>query len=290
MPEETGEYAPANGIRLWYRDEGNPDGEPLVLIMGLNSQLILWPEEFVAALGERGFRVIRFDNRDCGLSDKIEPAAGAESTLAAPAYYLTDLAADTVGLLDHLGIDSAHVVGASMGGMIAQLIAIHHADRVRSLCSIMSTTGNRLVGGPSAEAALALLEPTPPEREKAIDHIANVYRIIGSRTHADAEQPRRRQLAEASYDRAFYPAGARRQFTAISVAVDRTPGLRELTIPTHVIHGAEDSLINVTGGRATHDAVPNSTYLELPDMGHDLPEPLWPQVIDAIATNATAAS
>ncbi|WP_018680262.1 alpha/beta fold hydrolase [Actinokineospora enzanensis] len=287
MPEETGDYAIANGIRLWYRDEGDPDGEPLVLIMGLNSQLILWPEEFVTALGERGFRVIRFDNRDCGLSEKIDMRAQEEATLARPAYLLTDLAADTVGLLDHLEVQSAHVVGASMGGMVAQLVAIHHAERVRTLCSIMSTTGNRLVGGPSAEAALALLEPTPPDRDDAIEHIANIYRIIGSKTHAETERERRLQLAAASYDRSFHPAGARRQFTAISVAANRTADLRELSVPTQVIHGAEDTLINVTGGRATHDAIPDSTYLELPDMGHDLPEPLWPRLIQAIADNAT---
>ncbi|MBB5953802.1 pimeloyl-ACP methyl ester carboxylesterase [Saccharothrix tamanrassetensis] len=283
MPDEPGDYAPTNGIRLWYRDEGDADGDPLLLIMGLNSQLILWPDEFVAALGERGFRVIRFDNRDCGLSDKI---AGTIQPGGKPAYHLVDMAADTVGLLDHLGIQRAHVVGASMGGMIAQLVAIHHADRVATLCSIMSTTGDRRVGQPTFEAALALLEPTPVEREAAIDHIANIYRIIGSKTHADTEQPYRRQSAEASYDRAFHPQGAKRQFAAIANAVDRTPKLRELDIPTAVIHGVEDSLINVSGGQATHREISGSTYLELPDMGHDLPRPLWPEVLDTIEANA----
>ncbi|WP_447009062.1 alpha/beta fold hydrolase [Saccharothrix sp. DSM 118769] len=283
-PDEPGDYAPTNGIRLWYRDEGDPSGDPLLLIMGLNSQLILWPDEIIAALGERGYRVIRFDNRDSGLSDKI--AATIDPDLGKPVYHLVDMAADTVGLLDHLGIDRAHVVGASMGGMIAQLVAIHHAERVASLCSIMSTTGDPRVGQPTFEAALALLAPTPPERDKAIAHIANIYRIIGSKTHADTERDRRRQMAEASYDRGLHPAGAKRQFAAIAAAVNRTRGLQQLTIPTAVIHGVEDSLINVSGGRATHDAIRDSTYLELRDMGHDLPQPLWPQLIDTIDANA----
>jgi pimeloyl-ACP methyl ester carboxylesterase len=283
MPEEPGAYAPTNGIRLWYRDEGDPAGEPLLLIMGLNAQLIHWPDEIVTALGQRGYRVIRFDNRDSGLSDKI---AATTDPGGGPAYHLVDMAADAVGLLDHLGIDKAHVVGASMGGMIAQLVAIHHPDRVASLCSIMSTTGNPLVGHPTFEAVQALLEPTPTERDQAIEHIAEIARIIGSKTHADTERPRRRQLAEAAYDRSHYPEGTQRQFKAIANALNRTPKLRDLTTPTAVIHGAEDSLINVSGGKATHNAIPDSIYLELPDMGHDLPQPLWPQLIDTIDANA----
>ncbi|SHG96348.1 alpha/beta fold hydrolase [Streptoalloteichus hindustanus] len=285
MADEPGDYADANGIRLWYRDEGDPDGQPLLLVMGLNSQLIAWPEEIVTGLGERGYRVIRFDNRDCGLSEKIDTGT-ADAYPLARGYYLTDMAADAVGLLDHLGVQRAHVVGASMGGMIAQLVAIHHTDRVATLCSIMSTTGNRLVGNPTFEAAQAMLRPTPPERERAIPHIAEIYRIVGSRTHAETEQANRLRLAEASYDRMFYPAGAQRQAAAIAVAVDRTAKLRELTTPTLVVHGAEDSLIQVSGGQATHRAIPGSTYLELPDMGHDLPTPLRPQLVDAIDANA----
>ncbi len=287
MPAEPGDYASANGIRLWYRDEGVPTGIPLLLIMGLNSQLILWPDEIVAALGDRGYRVIRFDNRDSGLSDKITATIPPGRK---PPYRLEDMADDTVGLLDHLGIrQPAHVVGASMGGMIAQLVAIHYADRVASLTSIMSTTGAFGVGLPTFEAIQALLEPTPEPREEAIAHIANIYRVIGSRTHADTERERRLALATASYDRAFYPDGAKRQLAAIAAATNRTLELRKLTVPTAVIHGAEDSLINVSGGRATRDAVPGSTYLELPDMGHDLPQPLWPQLIDAIDANARKA-
>ncbi|MEU4744827.1 alpha/beta hydrolase [Actinosynnema sp. NPDC023658] len=286
MSDEPGAYAHANGIRLWYRDEGDPAGEPLLLVMGLNSQLILWPDEFVAALGERGFRVIRFDNRDCGLSDRIKADVDGRS----PLYHLVDMAEDALGLLDHLGIDRAHVVGASMGGMIAQLMAIHHSERVRTLCSIMSTTGNPLVGQPSFEAVQKLLEPTPPGREEAIEHITGIYRVIGSRTHANTEEARRRDLATASYDRAFHPQGAKNQFDAIAAAVDRTRGLRELTMPTLVVHGAEDSLITISGGLATHNAVPDSTYLSFPDMGHDLPRPLWRELVDAITANARTAN
>src|ERR671926_1909461 len=152
MPSEPGDFAPSNGLRLWYRDEGNPSGETILLIMGLGSQLIAWPQDFVDDLGGGGYRVIRFDNRDCGLSDKIvaSPAVHDASGLAV-AYTLSDMADDAVGLLDHLGIDRAHIVGASMGGMISQLVAINHGARVRSLCSIMSTTGNPLVGLPTWE-------------------------------------------------------------------------------------------------------------------------------------------
>ncbi len=282
MPEEPGAYAPANGIRLWYRDEGKPDGEPLLLIMGLNSQLILWPDEFVTELGDRGFRVIRFDNRDCGLSSRIK----SDTDDRKPLYHLVDMAEDTVGLLDHLGIEQAHVVGASMGGMIAQLVAIHHPDRVRTLCSIMSTTGNPRVGRPTDEAVQMLLAPTPPDREAAVEHITAIYRLIGSKTHAAAEEARRRRLAEASYDRGYYPQGAKNQFAAILTALDRTEALGDLEMPTLVIHGAEDSLIDVSGGQATHAAIPGSAYTEFPDMGHDLPEALWPELIDGIAAHA----
>ncbi|MEU4807360.1 alpha/beta hydrolase [Actinosynnema sp. NPDC023587] len=287
MPDEPGDYAPTNGIRLWYRDEGRPGGEPLLLIMGLNSQLVLWPDEVVQGLGELGYRVIRFDNRDCGRSDKI---AGTVPPGGGPAYHLVDLAADTVGLLDHLDIPRAHLVGASMGGMIAQLIAIHHPERAATLCSIMSTTGNPLVGLPTREAVEAVTKPTPTEREAAIDHIAEVYRVIGSRTHADAERERRRRFATESYDRGFHPRGAERQFAAILNAVDRTPRLRQLDLPTTVVHGVEDSLIDVSGGRATRDAIPRSTYLEFPDMGHDLPRVRLPELVEAIDANARSRS
>jgi pimeloyl-ACP methyl ester carboxylesterase len=293
MPAEPGDYAPSNGIRIWYREEGDPSGEPLLLIMGLSSQLIAWPQEFVDELGGRGFRVIRFDNRDCGLSDKIEGGSydllEADHSAKAAAYQLTDMADDSVGLLDHLGIEQAHIVGASMGGMIAQTIAIHHPAKVRSLCSIMSTTGAPFVGLPTLAAAIAVSLPTPPERNKAIPHIANVMRVIGSRTHEAEEREYRLNLATESYDRMFYPQGGRRQLAAILAAPNRTQALRNVKVPTLVIHGGEDSLINISGGRATRDAVPDSTFLEIPTMGHDLPQAVQAEAIAEIDANARKA-
>jgi pimeloyl-ACP methyl ester carboxylesterase len=290
MPEEPGAYATSNGIQLWYRDEGDQSGEPLLLIMGLSSQLIAWPQAFVDGLGGRGFRVIRFDNRDCGLSEKIEGGTydllEAGRNAKAAAYQLTDMADDAAGLLDHLGIEQAHIVGASMGGMIAQSVAIRHAAKVRSLCSIMSTTGAPFIGLPTLQAAIAVSVPTPPEREKAIAHIANVMRIIGSRTHEAEEQEFRLQLARESYSRMFYPQGGQRQLAAILAAPNRTADLSHVKVPTLAVHGAEDSLINISGGRATHNAVPDSTFLELATMGHDLPEAVQAEVIAAIDANA----
>lgn len=284
MSQEPGAYAPSNGIRLWYRDEGSAAGDPILLIMGLGSQLITWPQTFVDDLGDRGFRVIRFDNRDCGLSDKIEPPVDPSLM---PAYLLRDMAADAVGLLDHLGIESAHVVGASMGGMIAQLVAINHPTRVRSLCSIMSTTGNRLVGMPTWEAVRAVLAPVPTERDAAIEHMVGVLAVIGSKTLADEEHPNRRALAAAAYDRMRYPEGTARQFDAISAALDRTAKLEELEIPTLVVHGDEDALIDVSGGVATARAVPGAEFLRLPAMGHDLPLSLCDRILDAIVENTS---
>ncbi|GHJ48258.1 alpha/beta hydrolase [Catellatospora sp. TT07R-123] len=293
MPGEPGAYATCNNIQIWFRDEGPETGEPILLIMGLGSQLIAWPQDFVDDLTGRGYRVIRFDNRDSGLSEKIESAdaAGTDATLNA-VYQLTDMAADTVGLLDHLGIDRAHIVGASMGGMIAQTIAIHHPERVRTLCSIMSTTGAPFIGLPTLEAAAAVLAETPAEREAAIAHIANVMRIIGSRTLESEEREARLAGATAAYDRMFYPAGTKRQFGAIAAAPNRTAALGEFAereIPVLVVHGGEDSLINISGGRATHNAIPGSELLVLDTMGHDLPQSLRPRVLDAIDANARKA-
>jgi pimeloyl-ACP methyl ester carboxylesterase len=293
MPTEPGAYAPSNGIRLWYRDEGDRTGEPILLIMGLGSQLIAWPQAIVDDLVGRNYRVIRFDNRDCGLSEKLDGvpdnAFVAGHDPKAAAYQLTDLALDTVGLLDHLGVRDAHVVGASMGGMIAQLVAIDHPQRVRTLCSIMSTTGAPFVGLPTLEAAVAVLAETPPEHDQAIQHMANVMRIIGSQTYKEVEWENRLEQAEAAYERMFYPAGTKRQFAAIITAPNRTPQLNHLEVTTLVMHGTEDSLINISGGEATHRAIPDSEFLELRTMGHDLPQPLQAQIAAAIANNAQKA-
>jgi pimeloyl-ACP methyl ester carboxylesterase len=203
-------------------------------------------------------------------------------------YLLRDMAADVLGLLDHLGLDQVHVVGASMGGMIAQTLAIEHPKRVRSLCSIMSTTGAWDVGQPTSEAMMAVLTPPPREREAIIDRAAEVAGIIGSKTHPlDATELRRR--AGSFYDRAYRPAGSARQLAAILASGDRTPRLRKVKVPTVVIHGLQDSLIQPDGGRATAAAIPNAELIELADMGHDLPPHLWPVIADAIEKNARRA-
>jgi pimeloyl-ACP methyl ester carboxylesterase len=286
--------APANGIELCYQEMGDPEGEPLVLIMGLATQMIAWDEEFCAMLAERGFRVVRFDNRDIGRSSKLRDA-GVPGTLdmligrrpAAP-YLLRDMAADTVGLMDHLGIESAHVVGASMGGMIAQTIAIEHPERTRSLVSIMSTTGSRRVGHPSYRTFGLLLGDRPREREAMIERAVKTFKVIGSPGYP-FEEERVRDLAARSYDRGHSAAGIARQLHAITASGDRTPGLRKLQVPTAVIHGRNDVLVNPSGGRATAKAIPNARLKMIDGMGHDMPRALWPTFAEEIACNAARA-
>jgi pimeloyl-ACP methyl ester carboxylesterase len=284
--------AAVNGIELFYLDEGDPSADPLLLVAGLATQLTSWPQPFVDELVQRGFRVVRPDNRDAGLSTELHGLRGdIFEVMADPRtapYLLRDMADDCVGLLDHLGIQQAHVVGASMGGMIAQTIAIEHPRRVRSLCSIMSTTGSWDVGQPTPEAMMAVLTPAPTDREGAVERSVEVSAIIGSKTHpADLDESRRR--AGESYDRSFRPEGGARQLAAILASGDRTDALRRLRVPTVVIHGLQDALIQPDGGRATAAAIPRAELIELADMGHDLPEHLWPVIADAIEKNARRA-
>jgi pimeloyl-ACP methyl ester carboxylesterase len=285
--------APVNGIKLCYQEMGDPEGEPLVLIMGLATQMIAWDEEFCGMLAERGFRVVRFDNRDIGRSTKLR-AAGVPNTLAmmagrgTPAYRLRDMAADTVGLMDHLEIGSAHVVGASMGGMIAQCTAIGHPDRVRSLCSIMSTTGSRRVGHPSYKTFGLLLGKPPREREAAIERVVKTFKTIGSPGYPFDEQ-RIRELAGRSFDRGHSQAGIARQLHAITASGDRTSHLRQLDLPAVVIHGRNDVLVNPSGGRATARAIPNARLKMIDGMGHDMPRALWPTFVEEISCNAARA-
>ncbi|WP_127508255.1 alpha/beta fold hydrolase [Actinoplanes solisilvae] len=265
----------ANGVDLRYETVGNPDDPALLLIMGLGAQLIDWPAEFCSALAGRGFHLVMFDNRDAGLSTAFDSDAS---------YLLTDLAADAAGLLKALGIPRAHVVGASMGGMIAQQLTIDHPDLVASLCSIMSTTGDRTVGRATKEAMAALLTPRVGSREDIIAGGMAMSRLIGSPGYPADEQELHRR-ASAKYDRSFRPAGTQRQYAAILASPDRTAALGSVTVPTLVIHGEDDPLIGVSGGRATAAAVPGASLLVIPGMGHDLPRALWPQVIEAIVTN-----
>jgi pimeloyl-ACP methyl ester carboxylesterase len=285
--------APANGIELCYQEMGDPDGEPLVLVMGLATQMIAWDEEFCRMLAERGFRVVRFDNRDIGRSTKVR-GAGLPNVLGLvvgrgePAYRLRDMADDTVGLMDHLGIDAAHVVGASMGGMIAQCTAIGHPDRVRSLTSIMSTTGSRRVGHPSYKTLGLLLGKPPRQREAAIERVVKTFKTIGSPGYP-FEEERIREIAGRSFDRGHSQAGIARQLHAITASGDRTPHLRKLDLPTVVIHGKSDVLVNPSGARATARAIPAARLKLIDGMGHDLPRALWPTIVEEICCNAARA-
>jgi pimeloyl-ACP methyl ester carboxylesterase len=288
-------FAPVNdGIELCYQEMGGPEGEPLLLVMGLATQMIAWSEEFCGMLADRGFRVVRFDNRDIGRSTKLR-SVGAPGTLdmligrrgSAP-YLLRDMAADTFGLMDHLGIESAHLVGASMGGMIVQTAAIEDASRVRSIVSIMSTTGSRRVGHPSYKTFGLLLGNPPREREAAIERVVKTFKVIGSPGYP-FEEERIREIAALSFDRGHSEAGIARQLHAITASGDRTAALRKLALPAAVIHGKNDLLVNPSGGRATAKAIPGARLKLIDGMGHDMPRALYPTFVEEIAANAARA-
>jgi pimeloyl-ACP methyl ester carboxylesterase len=286
--------AKANGLELEYDTFGDPGNPALVLVMGLGAQLIDWPEDFARQIADHGFHVVRYDNRDAGLSTWLDDlpvpdiAALLSGTGTAP-YSLADLGTDLAGLLDALELPAAHIVGASMGGMVAQRFTIDHPDRVLSLTSIMSTTGDRAVGNPSPAAAEALLRPASPTRELAIESAVAAYRLMGS-TGFEVTDQELRDRASAAYDRGYHPAGSARQLAAILTCSDRTAELRGVTVPATVIHGAADPLIDVSGGKATAAAIPGAELLLVPGMGHDLPVGAWPQIIDAIVRTAKRAS
>lgn len=280
----------ANGISLDYDERGT--GDPLLLVMGLGGQSVDWPEGFVDELVARGFRVVRFDNRDIGLSTEFTATPPTTGQLARavmfrrpmPAeYLLADMARDAIGLLDALDIERAHVVGMSMGGMIAQTMAIDHPSRVRSLTSIMSTTGGRWVGRPKLSLIRRFARRPVPTRATAIDAGVETLQAISGPTFDPVEA---RRLVEASIARSFRPAGTARQTAAIVASPDRTPGLRRLAVPTLVVHGMLDPLVTPSGGRATAEAVPGSRLLMFNDMAHDLPPTRWAEMADAIAANA----
>jgi pimeloyl-ACP methyl ester carboxylesterase len=282
-------------LTLCYETFGSPQSPPLLLVMGLNSQMILWDDEFCELLAARGLWVIRFDNRDVGRSTILREAPIPKRWQLitrdprGAAYTLDEMADDAAGLLDHVGISAAHVVGASMGGMIAQLIAIRHPDRVLSLVSIMSTTGNRRVGRPRPRMALRLLRKARRDREGYIEDHLETYRAIGSKGYGFDEQGKR-ERAGRCFERGIHPAGSARQLAAIGAAPDRTGPLGRLRLPATVIHGDSDPLVNVSGGRSTAAAIPGAKLLILPGMGHDLPRELWPQIIDAIMGSVGAAA
>jgi len=280
-PTRSGErFAQVGDLEIAYETFGDPADSAVLLIMGLGSQMILWPDELCEALAEEGYFVIRFDNRDVGRSTILDaPPPDLQRVAAGEAdapYLLDQMAEDAVGLLDALGIDRAHVVGASLGGMIAQRLAIDHPERVLTLASIMSTTGDREVGNPTPEAMTVLMTAPPLDREGYLESTVQARGVIGSRP---LDEDRTRDLAGRAFDRGYHPQGTARQFAAIIASPDRTTALRELRIPTLVLHGSEDPLIDPSGGRATAAAIPDAELVVIDDMGHDLP--LWS--LDAIA-------
>lgn len=278
-----------SGIELEYDTFGSPDDPALLLVMGFTAQMTTWSPGFCERLAAGGRHVIRFDNRDCGLSTKLDGvevdgaavmmAAMMGAELPAVPYTLSDMAADGIGLLGELGIDQAHVVGASMGGMIVQTMAIEHADRLLSATSIMSTVGDPTYGAPSPEALEVLLRPPTGDRDAIIAGAAD-FAVWSSKKHFDADLAR--ELAAANYDRSFYPEGSSRQLAAIFASGDRSEALAEVDLPFLVVHGLDDRLIDPSGGRRTAELVPGAHLLLVADMGHDLPEPLWPLVAPAI--------
>lgn len=285
----------ANDIEIEYDTFGDPAAPALVLIMGLATQMIAWREPFCQLLADRGFHVIRFDNRDIGLSTLIEggprpdllAALGGDTSSAS--YTLDDMADDTAALMDGLRIDAAHVVGASMGGMVAQALAIRHPQRVLSLTSIMSTTGDQAVGQPTPEALALILQPAPADRDAAVERSVELFRVVGSEGELFDEEGVR-DIAARSWDRSHSREGVARQLLAIVASGDRTEGLRHVTAPALVIHGDADGLVTPDGGAATAAAIPGARLLTFPRMGHDLPRQLWPEFVDAIVEVAGRAA
>jgi pimeloyl-ACP methyl ester carboxylesterase len=284
------------GIELEYDTFGSPDDPTLLLVMGFTAQMTAWEDGFCELLAGAGLHVVRFDNRDCGLSShldgqRVDPMAVMQAHAAGQPvpevpYTLSHMSDDAFGLLDHLGIDRAHVLGASMGGMIVQTMAIERPERVRSLISVMSTIGDLEYGAATPEAIGALLAPPPTERAAYIES-ATRWSIWSSKRYYD--EARAKERAAAAYDRAFYPEGAARQLAAIYASGDRTAALRELTVPTLVIHGRDDTLIAPSGGVRTAELIPSASLSLLADMGHDLPEPLWPMIVAHVSAHVTVA-
>ena len=279
----------STGITLEYEVHG--EGDPLLLVMGLGGQLVAWPSSFIAGLVDRGFKVITFDNRDIGLSTKVDaaPPTKLQSAMfsisrrfAKSAYLLSDMAKDAVGLLDALNIERAHVVGMSMGGMIAQTLAIEHPSRVRSLTSIMSTTGNPRVGRPKTTVALRAAKLTGGSKETFADRQAALFKLFSGSLYDELEI---REVAKLSLERNFTPDGTARQMAAIMASPDRTPQLKKLNVPTLVVHGLEDGLVQPSGGYATTKAIPGARLLAFPDMGHNLPQARIPEILDEIKRN-----
>jgi pimeloyl-ACP methyl ester carboxylesterase len=291
----------ANGVEIEYETFGNPHDPALLLVNGFTSQMTAWETEMCEQFAAAGRFVIRYDNRDVGLSTHFDGVAsnlGAvtrarkdKTPMPPVAYTMSDFAADGMALLTALGIERAHIAGVSMGGMIVQTMAIEHPHRVLTLTSIMSHTGESEYGRSTPEANAALMKAPATERQRYIDESAEGRRVYGSPRYFDLEYEKKRLTRD--YDRAFYPEGSARQLAAIIAAPDRAEGLRNLNVPTFVLHGRADTLITLSGGERTAELVPGSVLMVLNDMGHDLPQPLWPTIIDTIVSfqnNALVAS
>ena len=288
------QLAKVGDIEICYETFGSADDPALLLVMGLGTQMIAWPEEFCRRLAEHGFFVIRYDNRDVGRSTHLRhhrPPTIRQLLLRdkrAARYSLADMADDGIGLLDHLGIEQAHVAGASMGGMIAQTQAARHPDRVLSLASIMSNTGHWWKGMPGLRVYPIFLRRPASNREGAVESFVSVFKLIGS-PDFPFDEDEMRQAAARSYDRGYNPAGTARQLAAILAAGDRSTDLRKITAPTVVIHGTKDRMVRPSGARATAAAIRGSKLVMIDGMGHDLPRGAWDRMIDAIVANARRA-
>jgi pimeloyl-ACP methyl ester carboxylesterase len=298
VPHQPPRMARTNGIELCYEIFGADDAEPMLLIMGLGAQMIIWDDGFCNQLAARGFRVIRFDNRDIGKSTTLSGGERLTATellklrflgipLRAP-YKLGDMANDVIGLLDSLGIKSAHLVGASMGGMIAQELALSYPDRVRSLTSIMSSTGNPKLPQPTREAAALLLRPPPKTLDEYIARFKQTWQILRAGSFP-LDEAKDRALAERIYARGLNPAGAARQLRAILASGSRKERLKSLKTPTLVIHGTVDPLVRPAAGKETAASIPGAKLLMVEGMGHAIPIPMWPRIIGAIADHAHRA-
>jgi pimeloyl-ACP methyl ester carboxylesterase len=281
------------GVTLCYETFGEESAPPLLLIQGLGMQMVGWPEEFCERLAAAGFYVVRFDNRDTGRSTHLPgrpptPGQLLRRRIDPVLYTLSDMAEDAVGLLRELGLAPAHVVGVSMGGMIAQMVAAEHPSSVRSLVSIMSTTGSRWKGQPAFRIYRYLLRRAPADRDGFIERTSNLFAVIGSQG-LPQDTERIREIAARSYDRGLDPAATGRQLGAIIASGDRTSQLRTISAPTLVIHGSKDRMVNRSGGVATARAIPGARMVTIEGMGHDLPEAAWSQLLDAISEHARAA-
>ncbi|EOD62931.1 alpha/beta fold hydrolase [Amycolatopsis vancoresmycina] len=281
------------GISLAYERIGDAGAEPLVLVAGLGQQLHSWPDAFCAKLAGRGYEVVRFDNRDAGRSThpRFRPPSLVgmlAGRFPAQQYDLTDLAADTIGLFDALDLETAHIAGVSMGGMIAQTVAALYPDRIRTLTSIMSTTGSRLIGRPALSTWRLMGAKPPKSREEAIASAVRMFRHIGSHGFP-FDEAFVRELAATGWDRDPTTGGVGRQLAAIMKSGNRTPLLRRITAPTLVIHGDRDRMVHPTGGAATARAIAGARLETVPGMGHDLPEGAWPTILDLIDEHARSS-